>query len=495
MSRALLTFAAIGLAKGINVASSLVITIVIGRDLGAAGLGRWSLVIAAATMLHTVLVAWTQPSIVRFGAEEWVRRGTLHDTLAGRAPLVLTSVTVAALVVAFDPAGLLQRLFGASSGDIRAIAAYLLGLWVAAEAQAVLQATNRLLLQARLTPLVVVLSLASLVVLRWTERLTVDTAVIAVAAASTVIWLPAWLAVLARAGVRVVVPPAAEVRRQLRYAAPLLLIGAIGYVSDWGDHLLLRWQQSVGAVGLFALAYQVLAIMMAVHSLFPTVVLPRLIAEHVRAESAMGDYLERAVPTLFTLWVLVAIWMVAIAPIALVMLAGATFRGSLATTLVLCSVVPGSAVTSLLTVLFNVQQRMPRLSVYAGGTTVTNLVLSLVLIPAFGLMGAAVGTAVSYAVGQAGYMWDQHRQLAVGAGRLWTLWAAALVAGAMQALIGEAASTRVIWAVVASVAVVWLARRVGAVNPDLLSRLMGAPLAPVVARMLVRTPMMAEPHR
>jgi hypothetical protein len=60
----------------------------------------------------------------------------------------------------------------------------------------------------------------------------------------------------------------------------------------------------------------------------------------------------------------------------------------------------------------------------------TNVVISIALIPTYGAIGAAVGTAASYGVGQVFYVWDQHaaarRAVATGldAGRPWGLiWA------------------------------------------------------------------------
>jgi O-antigen/teichoic acid export membrane protein len=274
---------------------------------------------------------------------------------------------------------------------------------------------------------------------------------------------------------------ATDIARHVGYGLPLLFTFSVGYLSDWGDHLLLKAFSSVASVGLFGLAYQVFTTLLAANGMLVMVFLPRLIARQIRSGDTMVTYVDHVVPTVFTLWALGAIWVVAFIPTLLHPLAGSSFRYVLTPALVLCAVIPSSVVTSLYTVLFNLQQRMSRLFVYAVVMTVINLGLSFVLIPTYGIAGSAIATAVSFIFGQIAYVADQHQHLRLPGLRIWAIGSASLAAGVIQVALGQALAARTLWAVVSSAALIWTARRVVAVDPALLARILSGPLAPVAS--------------
>jgi O-antigen/teichoic acid export membrane protein len=148
---------------------------------------------------------------------------------------------------------------------------------------------------------------------------------------------------------------------------------------------------------------------------------------------------------------------------------------------ILLIAIPSSVVSSLYTVLFSVQERMGRILLYSLLLTATNLAVSVALIPLYGALGAAVGTVLSYVVGQAFYVWDQHRQLAVPALGTWTLWATGLALGLGQVAAGPGVAARVVWACVATIALVGVVRAFGCVDRRLVERLFVGRLTPVAA--------------
>src|SRR6185369_5059449 len=122
----------------------LATTVLVGRLLGPEGLGQWTLIAAAGTLLHTTLINWTHPSTVRYGHEEWLRTRSLNRTLGMRLPLLISGLGCAVILVSLEPGRWLQRWFGVEPSAWWMVILFTLAVWLAAEAQATLQATERI---------------------------------------------------------------------------------------------------------------------------------------------------------------------------------------------------------------------------------------------------------------------------------------------------------------------------------------------------------------
>ncbi len=457
---------------------AVVVTTLVGRVLGATALGQWSLLVAAGTLLHTILLNWTHAATVRYGHEEWVRTGRFDKTVNARL-LLLAGMAAASYAVLFVlPPQWLSNWFATDPSQSWMIVLFALSAWLAAEAQATLQATDRIFWQAAVAPALAVLSSLALALVFLAGSRSLGAAVAAVTAMPILGWGAVWVAVIATtvSAPRFALP---ELWRHVRFGAPLLPIFLLGYVSDWGDHVLLSRFSSAEQVGFFAVSYQVMVAALAANSVLTTVLLPRLIAQEVERPGAMRRYVAEEVPTFYSLWMIGTVWVIAVLPGTVRSLMGERFDDSIAPLVILLVVIPSSVVTSLYTVLFNVQKRMASLMVYVFLMTVTNVSVSFALIPEFGAVGAAVGTVLSHALSQACYVWDQHRSLSVPAARVWMLWTAGLVLGVMQLVVGEDVGGRLAWALVATAVLAGVVRLAGSIDGQLVRRLFAGPLSPL----------------
>src|SRR5690349_2351705 len=122
VNRAVGVFAALAAGKVVSMVCNMIAPVIIGRRLGPELLGRWTLLVAAGTLLHTVLVNWTHNATVRYGSEEWVQTRGLNRTLGSRLPLLGGSLIVAVLVLMLQPGRWTERWFGAASTDTGLIA-------------------------------------------------------------------------------------------------------------------------------------------------------------------------------------------------------------------------------------------------------------------------------------------------------------------------------------------------------------------------------------
>jgi O-antigen/teichoic acid export membrane protein len=479
-----LTLVAIAGGKALAMACTIGAAIVVGRLLGPATLGKWTLLLAAGTLLHTFLVNWTHGATIRYGREEFVRTASMRRTLMARLPLLAASVAAAAALLVWQPGAWLERWFAAAPSQASTVALLAVSVWIASEAQATLQATDRVIWQALLAPLAGVASIVAVLMAATLGPLSVDRAAVAFALPPIVIWGTAWFSSLVRAHARPGPVIGADIWRSARYGLPMLPAFAIGYFSDWGGHLLLTQMGSLDEVGWFGLAYQFMTAIVAANGMLITVLLPRLIAQEVRHVGYMRTYLESEIPTLYALWMIGTIWSVALVPVVARLMVGPSFDESVGVLLVLLIAVPCSVLNSLYVVLFNLQERTGHVLLYVTLMTGIGVVVSIMLIPSYGALGAALGTVVSYLVYQAAYVWDQHRRFEVPAARIWIISATAVGLVTLQVAVGAGVFERVLWAGLSTIAMTAVIRVIGCIDADLVVRLFGGRIGP--ARFITR---------
>lgn len=471
----------LGAGKALAMAVLLLNGVLLGRVLGPERFGEWSLIVGAATLAHSIAFNWTHPITVRFGAEEWARTRTLRRSLGARLPLILAGLVIATAALLLNPGGWLFSLFALSPTALVAVWVYCLSLWVAGEAGATMQASGAMSAHALLTPMAAALQ-ACIIVACWAAgRMQPEVVALAVASAALVFWGLVWLRALGRTTALKPEVTSDGLRRAIAYGWPLIPTFAVGYASDWGDHLILRAWRPLGELGQFSVAYQIMLTLAGAAGVLTTLLLPRLVQRDVTGDSVVVNYLCDEVPTGLTLWLLGIVWLMAIVPPLALAVAGPAYGGAVGLALLLLVGVPGIGITAMYTVLFNLEHRLSAALLYNVVITAVNLSLSVLLVPSWGAPGACVATACSFVVGQAMYVWDQHAHWAVDAGDAWLLVGLALAAGLTQVLAGPEILFRLVWAFAATAVVVAVARARGLVDAALLARLTAGPLQPVGA--------------
>lgn len=473
-------FLALITAKGINVPFLFINTALLGRILGPNGFGQWSMIVAAATLMHTVLINWTHASTLRFGCEEWVNFHSLRRTWSARFPLVLGGFLIGIVLLVMQPADWLFRLFSVEKNLWLVVLVYSIGLWLTEEARATLQATSQLNRQAALNIAVTCLSTLFLVLIMVTDSHgTLLWIIIGLSAISIIIWGGAWIKTLGRAIIQPHRSTSKEIMRHISFGWALIPTFIVGYISGWGDHVILQMYRSSSELGLFSVSYQIMLGVIALNGTITTVLLPRLIARNMESDETSRNYLVNIVPTIFSLFSLVLMAIIAILPPVFLLLMGESYRNSVPILLILCVTIPTSILSSLYSVLFNLQQRLDRAFIYLLFMTAIDLGISLNLSPIMGGTGAAVATIVSLAVGQLLYVSDQHYHLKVPIGTVISLLTITLLSGLLLLAAGPHLWPRVLCFAASAALLVFLFRQMKTIDPELLRRLFSGRLIPV----------------
>lgn len=459
-------------SKGLAVSLLMAANILVARAAGPDDYAGWVMITAAATFIHSALVNWTHPATIRFGAAEWTSDGTLSRTLRSRVPLLGISLVLAAAALLPLPWRWLRTAYGLGAEQRWAVAIVFVAIWLAAEAQSTLQAIDRTRTQALIAPLSSSLAFAAVVLVSYLRPASlVFWAVVATSLPAVVLWGGAWIVLLPRLWSRTSLPGGTA--DHVRFSWPLIPWFIVGYGTIWCDHVILRAFRSQTELGWFGSAFQVVQGVISANAVVTTLLVPRLVARSVTERSTDRRFVMNVAPTLFSLWAVFSLPLIAVLPAAFVFFMGKGFVEGAGMVAVLSVVVPTSVMTFLYTGLFNLQRRLPVSLGYAVLMLMVNVSASLYLTPRIGAYGASIATVLGLVTGQLLSVWDQHRFVKVPIGAAAVPMMAALALAATQALLGPALLPRLIWAAAASSAFVVVVRRTNAVSSSVLTRLFG----------------------
>lgn len=196
------------------------------------------------------------------------------------------------------------------------------------------------------------------------------------------------------AGLRVDLP---DTLALLREARPMILHGVLGLAIFNSDFLFLRVLKDAASVGYYAVAYTLISFVQNLGvaytmSLIPTLAVRR--ADRAGAQAAVDDGMAQAMFGALP----VTVGGLLVAPALVTMMFGAGYVPSVAPLQVLLLLVPIALVRNVwqaVLVAYDRQDLMLRTVVWAAGV---NVVLNVVLIPPFGMIGAAAATVATEGV-------------------------------------------------------------------------------------------------
>ncbi|MCK5610881.1 oligosaccharide flippase family protein [Candidatus Pacearchaeota archaeon] len=465
------------MSRGLQIPLQLLLTAAIARTIDPENMGQWAMVLAAATFLHAVLFNWLQAANTRFGREEWIKHKTVTNTSSTRVPLIVLVFGIVLFLVWFNPSQWLERFFNLKPAWHWLVLIGLVGAWFTSEATSNLQ-IRFAMLRIAIVPIVVNITLIIfLIFISNTEnqkRITDFAIVSGMIVIPTIIWFSVLSFEWYKLGsLRLYYPKEKDVKAVVIYSWPLIPGFLIGFFSNWGDHLLLQYFIADDAiVGLFHVAYRTfLPILYFVSPLY-TVLFPKLIEQRIQDPGVEQRLLKTVMPTLMVLWALCIIPVLVVLPFVFSWTVGYTYNAATQSFVILCVAIPGSLMTIICGTLFNVQKRMMNaMIIYPGIMVMLNMIVSILLIPHFGLIGASIGTAISYIVFQILSFYDQCKFLNVSASAIFELFGVLLLFSAIQSVIPNHFWVRVFVGAMAVLAVIRLSEYRNMVERDALNKL------------------------
>jgi O-antigen/teichoic acid export membrane protein len=465
-------FLLLGGGKLFRIPPAILVISLLSRLIGPEGVGQWSMLAAISSLFQLFFLQWTQASLVRFGREEWLDSKNLSKIWAARWPLILFSLTLATLLLALRPFSFFERLTSLPSNLWTLAAIYLLGLWCLAEAQSLLTVTSRLTRLAVLPLIADTFIILFLLFLSFTTHEEVKfLPFVGIVFLTTIFWGTMWVKefIFTRSfGDRLSVE---NTLRVIKFGWPMIPVYILGYLSDWGDHFLLQYFHGAKEVGFFHAGYQMMFGIMTLASPLVVILIPKLIDMKRMDQNGELNYISGIVPTISTLWLLAIMPCIALLPWVFGVVFGEKFIEAHPAFYVLSIAIPGAVFSSLYTVLFNVQGRLKYTGLFSAVMFSVNIVISLLLVPVIGSLGAAIATTVSYLLWQYLYIFDQHRFLNVSKERAMILFTFSSIYGLLQLMIGDELIIRLGGAFAGLICLIILSRRLNFVDKTILKKI------------------------
>ena len=457
----------LGVARLIRAPLSIILISLLSNLIGPEGIGKWAIVVAVSTFFHSILLDWTQAPFVHFGCKEWQETNRLTQTWAARYPIILFGLIFAVLILTIQPFSFFENLVLLPSSWWPLSLLYLLALWFLAETRSLLNIKEKFKLLSTLpliSDVIIIIFLLLLTFLSFAfSFFKVITWYIALYA---LFWGLIWINEILNSRCRGEKITREGISKIINFGWPMIPTFALGYLFEWGDHFLLQYFHGNKQVGIFHIGYQVMVSITAFASPLSVIFLPRLLESKKIDENAELDYLNKTAPTIIILWLIVIIPCVAIAPWVFEIIFGQKFLDAQPTIFVLCTVIPGAVFSSLYVVLFNIQGRLGRTGIFIAIMVVVNLFISFLLIPKYGSLGAAIGTAISFFISQGLFIFDQHKFLNISLSKPITLFLVAWLFSAMELVVGGKILSRFLVSLIAIWILIFIAKKQKSFNEN-----------------------------
>jgi O-antigen/teichoic acid export membrane protein len=387
-------------------AFSAALTLFLVRALGPAGYGVFALAVAIGILCTLLAELGISPSAARFVAERRGDRAAMASVVAAalRLKLPLSAVVAAALFLAAGP---IAEAYGHDSltWPLRAIAIALFGQSIAALLGGTFVAQGRVALNLRLVLAGGAVELGTSVALVLLGAGATGAAFGRAAGWSTAAALALVLTVssFGRRAVALRGRDATRAREIVRYAGAIVVVDTAVVLFDQIDALLIGAILGASSVGLFQAPMRLTTLLLYPGYAIANGVAPRLShGLHERANDAALRLAFRVI-VLFQAALLapIVVWAGPIAEL----LFGADFAESADVLRWLAPFVFLSGLAPLVSLGANYLGLARRRAPIAIAAVLVNIVVDLALIPTIGIIGAAIGTSLAYAIYVPAHVW------------------------------------------------------------------------------------------
>lgn len=466
------------------IALSFALNVVLTWRLGAEQYGRLSLLIMAVQVLGCIIFNWTLTGLIRFGAQEFARTGSVAESFWSRLVVVAPWLLAAAAALAVGQ-NAASAYFGVTVAGVWLVFGYFVLSSLLLSLGGVFQASQQMPRYAVTLFLDKAAALAGVLLLP--APYAQDPVAVVGCYATASLAVSAWALVKLRRLLAPVRVGGVAIRAMWTFSLPLIFSTWIGLIgTQWINYAIIKHYLSLSDLGLYSLASQMAGVAQQVTIISSSLLLPHfavLVAN--REEKEIRRQVERIVPYgLLGFALLLSVGVLA-SGLVIPLLFGPSFVGSVPPLILLLIASMGLA-------LFNTF--MPLISALGGtwmlsGITLTsalvNLAAALPLVPRYGVTGAAVATLLGYWAA-AGMMLAATAR-AVRASVLRYAWLGSpVVAASACALLRYGASGLVAGAVVAGGLAWLLARRLGLLGAESLAVLEGNGLLVLIRSGLVK---------
>jgi O-antigen/teichoic acid export membrane protein len=383
-------------------AVALAINAVLTRRLGVEQFGHLALLLTASQVLALVAINWTHTTLVRFGAQEFAGTSSVTRTFWTRIWLVAPWLVLTAAILLSESEPVAQYLMIPRWG-VLVVLAHLIATFLLLTVGGVFQARNEMRRYGTvlfLDKAVMALLLLVFMAAPLTKNPLGILCLYAASSTAVAVW---GLVRLGTGGLLPVTFNRAAYQLMFAFSFPLLLSSWVGlFGTNWFDILIIKKYRPLSEVGLYSLGTVLAGVVQQVTIIFSTLLLPQLSIMVANGElDKIREFVDRALPYWFMATAVLFTVVLLTADPLVPLVFGRAFAPSASVLAILmvaaCALALFNAFSPLMSA-FGATWALTGIALTSG---VINVVLDLLLIPSYGIRGAACATVFAYAVSAA----------------------------------------------------------------------------------------------
>lgn len=413
--RALLAF---GFLKAFGMGLGMLAPLVIAKLLSPGLFGSYSLAKMILFFFATLLIASSQTPFIVFANQEMAKTGKINKAFSVQCMFFVLSMVIFGAVVGVFRKYLIA-FAGISATEMWFVALAFLGvaskLFLCNLFMALDQKTRNSLAELVYGFLTVALVLV-FYSLNWFNLRSVFLTYLI----SAVVLIVVFLKTIDR---RMLLP----LRLDRRYLMDMLnftkwvFVGATAiYFINWGDNLVLRYYVSREDIGIYNLGYQAFKGTLMLLSIVGVYFAP-LINQNIDDPGTIRRYLRRKRPVIVACIIICLTGMFVVAPYALHLVYGDTYRGAASIFQILLAAALSMGYLTFYHTIYNAAKRYKFIHIVSIFHVLLNIGLNILLVPSWGIAGAAWGTTLSslarVVVTELHFRWKMRRALNLSVGR------------------------------------------------------------------------------
>ncbi len=188
-----------------------------------------------------------------------------------------------------------------------------------------------------------------------------------------------------------------EARKMLRYGTPLVFVGIFGFVSTYIDRFILNYYVTLDEVGLYTLAYQ-LGLVINILLIAPLKRVWGPVFLSVRHHDNFKEFCAKSLTYLYAIAGFVFLGIALLSKEVLLVISAPEYWDSYKVIPIIALTYAIWSARSLVEVGVVIKRRTTAIASYVFIGAVINIILNLVLIPRYGMVGAAWATLVSFVI-------------------------------------------------------------------------------------------------
>lgn len=387
-------------SKLLSIPLALLVVAVCTRILGKDGYGTLSLFLLVAQLFFLFGINWTCAAVIKYAKEEFVELGRVNGTFWARNALLIPSL-VLSLAVVWLSRDLISSYIGLGPAAIWLLVLYLIGLTAAEYGQSFLQATGNLQFYSvtKLIQMLLLLSAFGLFFVLSSESGKIYQMIWAyVISVLLVSFIP-----LFKISYRLFSPAVFEkhrIKKIFIFSYPVIFGSVSTYVVNWIDIIVIKQYSTLSDVGIYSLSYQGMTAVQQICMVIGVVTTPMMISFLVYGrKDLILRYLDRIVPQGVILWNFFVCTVTFGSFYLIPLVFGFDFTQSCNPFALLMIGMGWNVLNSLYSPMITSYELIKQSMGIGVVMAVANFAGDMLMVPLFGINGAAMATAFSFLLG------------------------------------------------------------------------------------------------